>query len=182
MQTYLGNCLEEVVSLAVQSLPWVFQRSPNSPEGLISPDFLRLEAPAAFIAVTSTPSRNTFQKKKWRYVHEIFSLKQYYSPRPTSINLNLSPPAAIQPTDKQIPLNLFDVEIELPKDILNPLISAFEQEYEENETSSFTNRQRQVQIRLAGNLVLEEAAGINMVTREIQDTIYARNDFITSTP
>jgi type II secretory pathway component PulJ len=58
----------------------------------------------------------------------------------------------------------------------------FEQVYEEGETNSFTNRQRQVQIRLAGSLVLEEAKGINMVTREIQDTIYARNDFITSTP
>ena len=58
----------------------------------------------------------------------------------------------------------------------------FEQVYEEGETNSFTNRQRQIQIRLAGSLVLEEAKGINMVTREIQDTIYARNDFITSTP
>ena len=59
---------------------------------------------------------------------------------------------------------------------------SFEQVFEENETNSFTNRQRQIQIRLAGSLVLEEAKGINMVTREIQDTIYARNDFITSTP
>lgn len=55
---------------------------------------------------------------------------------------------------------------------------SFSRVIEENETSSFTNRQRQIQIQLEGQLVLEEAAGIDMVSRRMEDIIYVRNDFI----
>lgn len=48
----------------------------------------------------------------------------------------------------------------------------------EDETSTFTNRQRQILISLQGELVLEQASGINMVTRTIEDIVYLRNDYI----
>jgi hypothetical protein len=117
-QTFVGNCLEEIVGLAVEGLDPPFDRSPTPPAGMISPDFLRLQTPAAFIAVTATPTRNTFQKKKWRYVHEVFSNRQYYhTERPLAINIQLSQPGAIQGLDRQILDLLFDYEInvlELP--------------------------------------------------------------------
>jgi len=48
----------------------------------------------------------------------------------------------------------------------------------ESETSSFTNRQRQIQITLTGQLVVEQARGNVMVNRQIGDIIYVRNDFV----
>ena len=46
------------------------------------------------------------------------------------------------------------------------------------EPTAFTNRQRQIQISLEGQLTLEEDMGNVMVTRRIEDVIYVRNDFI----
>lgn len=58
-------------------------------------------------------------------------------------------------------------------------------EFIESETSSFTNRQRQLQIELEGRLVLEEgmvtvgAMADTIVRRRIENIIFVRNDFIT---
>jgi hypothetical protein len=130
LNTFLGNCLEELASTAVSSLPVAFERSPAPPKGLVSPDFIRVDSPAIFIAVTSTPTRNTFQKKKWRYVHEIFSNKQYYAPRPFAINVQLSPPGALQPNDEKIIDGFFDAEVRPPSAILVPAIERLKSEYE----------------------------------------------------
>jgi len=46
------------------------------------------------------------------------------------------------------------------------------------EPGAFTNRQREIQIFLEGQLTLEEDMGNVMVTRRIEDVIYVRNDFI----
>jgi type II secretory pathway component PulJ len=46
------------------------------------------------------------------------------------------------------------------------------------EPTAYTNRQRQIQISLEGQLVLEEDMGNIMVTRRVEDVIYVRNDFI----
>lgn len=46
------------------------------------------------------------------------------------------------------------------------------------EPTAYTNRQRQIQIFLEGNLVLEEDRGNVVVSRRLQDIIYVRNDFI----
>jgi type II secretory pathway pseudopilin PulG len=46
------------------------------------------------------------------------------------------------------------------------------------EPTAYTNRQRQIQITLGGQLILEEDMNNIMVTRRIQDVIYVRNDFI----
>jgi Tfp pilus assembly protein PilV len=56
--------------------------------------------------------------------------------------------------------------------------ASFIREITESETSSFNNRQRQVQITLEGQLVLEEARGDVIVGREVGDIIYVRNDYI----
>jgi prepilin peptidase dependent protein B len=50
--------------------------------------------------------------------------------------------------------------------------------FDEGEGKFFTDRQRQVQIALQGQLLIEEARNATMVTRRIEDTIYVRNDFI----
>lgn len=55
---------------------------------------------------------------------------------------------------------------------------SFTLEFTEDESTTFTNRQRQLLIRMRGELVLEEAAGINMVSRSVEDIIYLRNDFV----
>lgn len=59
---------------------------------------------------------------------------------------------------------------------------SFSETFEDGEATAFTNRQRMVQIRLVGNLVMEEAAGREIVEREVTDIIYARNDFLSPTP
>lgn len=56
---------------------------------------------------------------------------------------------------------------------------SFDKTFSESETTSFNNTQRQIRIQMEGALVLEEASGINMVSRRIEDIIYVRNDFIT---
>ena len=48
----------------------------------------------------------------------------------------------------------------------------------ENETTSFTNRQRQITLALEGQVVLEQESGVNMVNRRIEDVIFVRNDYI----
>ena len=53
--------------------------------------------------------------------------------------------------------------------------ASFSKEIFEDETNSFDNRQRQIQIRIQGELV-NDTTGI--VSRSIEDIIYVRNDFI----
>lgn len=55
---------------------------------------------------------------------------------------------------------------------------SIEKEIQESPTSSFTSRQRELQITLQGQLVLEEARGNVVVEREVVDTVYVRNDYI----
>lgn len=75
----------------------------------------------------------------------------------------------IEVTDpRTVNVTLFDVDDGL----------SFTQDIEESETSTFTNRQRQIQITLEGQLVLEEARNEVVVSREIGDIIYVRNDYI----
>jgi hypothetical protein len=112
-QTFLGRCYEELAAEAVGRIDPAFERSPQPPDGLISPDFLRLGTAPAFVAVTATPTRNTFQKKKWRYVHEVFAAKQYHRQAAPLVGINIlfPPEEAIQPLDRRILQFLFDGEI-----------------------------------------------------------------------
>ena len=64
IQTYLGHCFEDLAAnLAQLDFP-EFERSPSVEEGFISPDLLSTGKPPIFCAITATPTRNTFQKKK----------------------------------------------------------------------------------------------------------------------
>jgi len=130
LQTFLGNCLEEIAALAFDGLSPRFERSPAPPSGLISPDFFREGPTPAFAAVTSTPTRNTFQKKKWRYIHEVFSLKQFYAESdPVAINIQLSPPGALQPLDEQILRQFFDVEVRPEPVLITEAVALLEKKY-----------------------------------------------------
>jgi len=51
-------------------------------------------------------------------------------------------------------------------------------EFNESKTKTFNSRQRQLDITIQGQLVLEEDMGNVVVLREIKDIIYVRNDFI----
>jgi hypothetical protein len=62
--------------------------------------------------------------------------------------------------------------------------ASFPKVFEESETESFSSIQRQIQITLEGQLVLEEgmvsvgAMSDTIVRRRIEDIVYVRNDFI----
>jgi len=55
---------------------------------------------------------------------------------------------------------------------------SIEKEIAESKTSTFTSRQREIQIIMLGQLILEEDMGNVMVERRLEDTIYVRNDFV----
>ena len=51
-------------------------------------------------------------------------------------------------------------------------------EISESKTSTFDSRQREIQISLQGQLILEEDMGNVVVLRRLEDIIYVRNDFV----
>jgi hypothetical protein len=55
---------------------------------------------------------------------------------------------------------------------------SFTKEVAESKTVTFDSRQREIQITLQGQLVLEEDMGNVVVERELADIIYVRNDFV----
>jgi len=55
---------------------------------------------------------------------------------------------------------------------------SIEREIAESKTSTFTSRQREIQLTMQGQLILEEDMGNVMVVRRLEDTIYVRNDFV----
>lgn len=54
-------------------------------------------------------------------------------------------------------------------------------EITESKTSSFFSRQREILLSLQGELMIEAAKGNTVVTREVTDTVYVRNDYIQPT-
>jgi type II secretory pathway component PulJ len=55
---------------------------------------------------------------------------------------------------------------------------SIEKEIAESKTSTFNTRQREIQVLLEGELVLEQQKGNVVVVRRLEDTIYVRNDFV----
>lgn len=51
-------------------------------------------------------------------------------------------------------------------------------EVAETKTTTFDSRQREIQITVGGQLVIEEARGNPVVQRQIRDIIYVRNDYV----
>lgn len=176
VQTYLGNCLEQLVAESLASLPWHLERSPAVPAGLISPDFFRPDDPAVLIAVTSTPTGNSFQKKKWRYVHEVFSSKQHYRPRPIAINVQLSPPGAVQPNDERILRAFFDAEISPPRDMLLAAIASFEGLYQStggNAKQAVVRASKDPRIERLDALLRQELTKALKSPREVRGELWA---------
>ena len=54
-------------------------------------------------------------------------------------------------------------------------------EIAESKTATFDSRQREIQLTLQGQLIIEEARGSTMVFREVGDVIYVRNDYVLPT-
>jgi len=54
-------------------------------------------------------------------------------------------------------------------------------EVSESKTVTFDSRQREIQLILQGQLILEEGMGNVVVTRRLEDIIYVRNDYILPT-
>lgn len=48
----------------------------------------------------------------------------------------------------------------------------------ETKTTTFESRQREIEITVSGELIIEQARGNPVVRREIQDVIYVRNDYV----
>jgi Tfp pilus assembly protein PilV len=55
---------------------------------------------------------------------------------------------------------------------------SIEKEIAESKTSTFNTRQREIQVFLEGELVLEQQKGNVVVVRRLEDIIYVRNDFV----
>ena len=55
---------------------------------------------------------------------------------------------------------------------------SIEKEIAESKTSTFNTRQREIQVLLEGELVLEQQKGNVVVVRRLEDIIYVRNDFV----
>jgi len=51
-------------------------------------------------------------------------------------------------------------------------------EIAETKTTTFESRQREIQITVGGQLIIEEARGNPIVQRQMQDIIYVRNDYV----
>jgi len=54
-------------------------------------------------------------------------------------------------------------------------------EIAESKTSTFDSRQREIQISMEGELILEQQRGDVVVVRRIEDVIYVRNDYVLPT-
>lgn len=109
-QTRRGHRLEAVVADALRDHG--LTRSPDVPRGHVRPDLFRAESPLA-VCVTHTPPRNTFQKKRWRYVHEVFALRQAH-PGLRAVELRLGPQGALTAADRAALGLVFDATVVLP--------------------------------------------------------------------
>lgn len=123
LQTHLGLALEELVARALARVAPEMVRSPSVEPGLIRPDFLRTGPRPALVAVTHTPSRNTFQKKKWRYVHELFSARRAWGPGLVAVSVQLSPTGALQAQDLRILEQLFDAVVRPEEAVLQEVLT-----------------------------------------------------------
>ena len=109
----LGDTLEAIIVPILEEEHMCFTRSPKYETLMTRPDFLISEngINIASLAVTATSSTQSWMRKRWRYIDEVFQLKSYYGPDFLIINVIYSDVSAFQNSEIIITNALFDATI-----------------------------------------------------------------------
>lgn len=109
----LGFVLEACMVPMLEMAGYSFDNSESYSELLTRPDFIVFEngQPIFSLAVTATSSRDTWIKKRWRYVDEVAQLKSYYGEDFLTINVLYSNPAVFGKSELNFINAFFDKSI-----------------------------------------------------------------------
>lgn len=108
LNTFLGNFWEQVVSDQLDKTGVTYERSPDLGPGIISPDFV-CRHDRTTIFVTCTGSSQSFIKKRWRYINELFQAKGALGDDMLVANLVLATNANLQEFEQTVFRKLFDI-------------------------------------------------------------------------
>ena len=108
LNTLLGNFWEKVVANSLDSLSVVYEQSPDLGAGIISPDFVCRKQKTT-IFVTCTGTRESFIKKRWRYINELFQAKGVLGDKMFVANLVLASSGNLQDIEEKVFKGLFDL-------------------------------------------------------------------------
>lgn len=108
LNTLLGNFWEQVVADNLGSIGVQYDRSPDLGVGIISPDFVCAKQKTT-VFVTSTGTRESFIKKRWRYINELFQVKGVLGDSMLVANLVLASKANLQDLEETVFKGLFDI-------------------------------------------------------------------------
>lgn len=109
----LGFVLEACMVPMLEMAGYSFNNSESYSDLLTRPDFIVFEngQPIFSLAVTATSSRDTWIKKRWRYVDEVAQLKSYYGEDFLTINVLYSNPVVFGKSELNFINAFFDKSI-----------------------------------------------------------------------
>lgn len=110
LNTLLGNFWEQVVADCLESIGITYDRSPDLGAGIISPDFVCRKEMVTFF-VTCTGTRESFIKKRWRYINELFQAKGVLGDNMLVANLVLAASGNLQDIEEKVFKGLFDIAV-----------------------------------------------------------------------
>jgi len=108
LNTLLGNFWEQVVAKELTALRVKPECSPSLGAGIISPDFVCRKQKTTFF-VTCTGSSQSFIKKRWRYINELFQAKAVLGGDMLVANLVLATDSNLQEFEQIVFKKLFDL-------------------------------------------------------------------------
>jgi hypothetical protein len=109
--TLLGNFWELAASHIFPILGHAIESSPDLGKGIIRPDYL-LRSQNLAVCVTATASTQTFMRKRWRYINEIFQLKGLFGSSFYCANLIFADPALMRVGGASVLNEIFDATID----------------------------------------------------------------------
>ena len=106
----LGKVLEKAIEPMLSSKGIEYRFSEPYEELLTRPDYLIYseKKPIASMAVTCTQDNQTMNKKRWRYIDEVFQLKSYFGPDFIVINCEFGDPSAYMQSEMNLSNAFFD--------------------------------------------------------------------------
>lgn len=110
----LGKVLEAIMIPMFDSSEYAYNNSDSYENLLTRPDFILFKSgkPVASVAVTNTTSRETWIKKRWRYIDEVAQLKSYFGPSFLTINIFYGNSDVFQTSELKIIQAFFDYTIQ----------------------------------------------------------------------
>lgn len=109
----LGKVLEKSIAPMLDNLGIDYAFSQPYDELLTRPDFLIKKdgVPVAAIAVTCTQDNQTMNKKRWRYIDEVFQLKSYFGAQFLTINCEFGDHSAYMQSEMTLANVFFDASL-----------------------------------------------------------------------